>query len=274
MTVDAQLSDAQSDAGVVRGPVGSGHDATFPDGRGAFADSWLDMDSERDLDAWAVPWSDLMMTMFVLFAVLMSVHGVIKEMETAIEYEQVVVPDVVPEPYEVDRPVGGPSGVASDALLRVDVFERSQQAVRDTNLQEVEIALLDDQSVKVSVQGPMLFDLGRAELKTDMRAFLGRLAEIISETPYVVHIVGHTDDQPINTSQFPSNWELSLVRASRVARFLIESGNLDPVRFVVMGRGQYAPTVPNSDEGARALNRRVEIIITRTKATNEIGAVL
>ena len=144
------------------------------------------------------------------------------------------MPDTVPEPYEVDRPVGGPSGVASDALLRVDVFERSQQAVRDTNLQEV-IALLDDQSVKVSVQGPMLFDLGRAELKTDMRAFLGRLAEIISETPYVVHIVGHTDDQPINTSRFQAIGN-STRSGKPSGRFLIESGNLTQYAFVVMGR--------------------------------------
>jgi chemotaxis protein MotB len=76
-------------------------------------------------------------------------------------------------------------------------------------------------------------------------------------------VVGHTDDQPINTGRFPSNWELSLVRGSRVARYLIEAAGLDPTRFIIMGRGQYAPAVPNEDASNRALNRRVEIIITR-----------
>ncbi len=90
-----------------------------------------------------------------------------------------------------------------------------------------------------------------------------------------MHVVGHTDDHPINTDAFPSNWELSLVRASRVARYLLDAGgDIDPARFVVMGRGQYAPTVPNSNEGARALNRRVEIIITRSTSTTEPGAML
>ena len=273
MTVDAQLSDAQSEAGMVRSPVRTRNDATFYGGRGVFTDDWFDGDSEGGLETWAVPWSDLMMTMFVLFVVLVSAHGLLAEVEISTEYEQLPVPQPVPEPYEVERLVEWTSDDA-DAPLRINVFALSQQAVRDTNLSEVEIALLDDQSVKVSVQGPMLFDRGRAELKNDMRAFLERLAAIISETPYVVHIVGHTDDRPINTSQFPSNWELSLVRASRVARFLIEAGNFDPARFIVMGRGQYAPTVPNSDDRARALNRRVEIIVTRTVSTTETRALL
>jgi chemotaxis protein MotB len=63
---------------------------------------------------------------------------------------------------------------------------------------------------------------------------------------------------------FPTNWELSLVRASQVARHLIKSGNLAPTRFLVMGRGEYDPAARNGGEAARALNRRVEIIITRT----------
>jgi chemotaxis protein MotB len=75
--------------------------------------------------------------------------------------------------------------------------------------------------------------------------------------------VGHTDDRAINTAMFPSNWELSLVRASRVARYLIDAGGIDPARFMVTGRGEYDPASANSDGRSRALNRRVEIIITR-----------
>ena len=62
---------------------------------------------------------------------------------------------------------------------------------------------------------------------------------------------------------FPSNWELSLARASRVARYLIDASGIDPARFMVAGRGEFEPVSANSDEQSRALNRRVEIIITR-----------
>jgi len=113
------------------------------------------------------------------------------------------------------------------------------------------------------VQGPMFFEQGKADLLPAVTEFLDRLAEVIRQTPYEVHVIGHTDDNPIATTEFPSNWELSLIRASRVARHLIEAASLEPSRFVVMGRGQYAPAYPNEDEINRALNRRVEIIITR-----------
>lgn len=248
--------------------------------QGADVDSNPMVDPDAGADYWSVPWADLMMTMFVVFAILISVRGLLDNPEAQTEFLDERQPKEVPQRYEVEReklrPVETPPSHFDDSPpVRLNVFELSQEAMRETNLQEVEIVLLEDQSVKVSVQGPMLFDLGQAELKNDMREFLDRLAGIIRSTPYIVHVVGHTDDHPINTDAFPSNWELSLVRASRVARYLLDAGgDIDPARFVVMGRGQYAPTVPNSDEGARALNRRVEIIITRSTSTTEPGAML
>ncbi|MBI4693386.1 MAG: flagellar motor protein MotB [Gammaproteobacteria bacterium] len=260
-----------------------------------FGDDAYSGEPDPGAEYWPVPWSDLMMTMFVLFAVLISVRGLLPQEEvrttpraaaqheaparTETKVERKVEPQPVPQRYEVEReklrPQETPPAHFTEAPpLHIDVYGRSQDAVREAALKDVDIRVLADQSVKVSVQGPMLFDLGKADLKNDMRQFLDRLAGIIADTPYVVHIVGHTDDHPINTQQYPSNWELSLVRASRVARYLIDAGHIDPARFVVIGRGQYAPTVPNADDQGRALNRRVEIIITRNTSTEAPGAVL
>jgi len=216
-------------------------------------------------DHWSVPWSDLMMVMFVLFAALLAA----KMMNPDIEVRYKTRP--VPEILEVEKERVIQRQVLSrqpsfEPLMRINVFDRSQDAIRETQLHNIDIALLDDQSVKVSVQGPMFFERGQAELRPRVTEFLDRLALVISQTPYQIHVVGHTDDNPIRTTTFPSNWELSLVRASRVARHLIRSASLDPARFVVMGRGQYAPAFPNEDEENRALNRRVEIIITRELA--------
>lgn len=214
---------------------------------------------------WALPWSDLMMTMFVLFAALLAVQGVQghakkqqEKRKTAMEQQQVEVPGdkILKEEVLSRKP-------SFEPLMRINVLARSEDAVRETNLQNAEIVLLDDQSVKVSVQGPMFFPLGKADLRPEVTKFLDRLAQIIKQTPYEIHVIGHTDDKPINTNLFPSNWELSLVRASHVARYLIAAGDIEPSRFVVMGRGQYEPTATNADDQKRALNRRVEIIITR-----------
>jgi chemotaxis protein MotB len=222
---------------------------------------------------WAVPWSDLMMTMFVLFAALLAVHSLhdrskqrVVQQEQIIEFQQQQVEREKIVKEEVPSPEPG-----VEPPMQINVLARSQEAVRETNLQNAQIVLLDDQSVKVSVQGPMFFALGKADLRPEAQKFLDRLALVIRQTPYDIHVVGHTDDQPISTAQFPSNWELSLVRASHVARYLIKSGGLDPSRFLVMGRGEFEPVGPSNDNRSRALNRRVEIIITRESGKGEGG---
>jgi len=214
---------------------------------------------------WSVPWSDLMMTMFVLFAALLAAQA-LRERDRQLDVQRERAVEIRKQMVEHDRIIREETLSRQPDLqppLQINVLARSQDAVREANLQNAQIVLLDDQSVKVSVQGPMFFALGKADLRPDALRFLDRLAEIIRQTPYDIHVVGHTDDQPISTAAFPSNWELSLVRASHVARYLIRSGGIDPSRFVVMGRGEYEPVSADGGNHARALNRRVEIIITR-----------
>ncbi len=225
---------------------------------------------------WAVPWSDLMMTMFVLFAALLAAqtfhnraeHKKLRTHEAEvqrmeIERDKPVVQEIA-KPVPVSEPVATPAPEQSpDPGEQLNLFEQSREAIRDSMLQDVELAVLDDQSVKVSVQGPMFFAPGKADLRPEVTNFLDRIATVIGRTPYDIRIVGHTDDRAIRTGMFPSNWELSLVRASRVARYLIDAGGIDPARFSVVGRGEFAPVSANTDERSRAMNRRVEIIITR-----------
>ncbi len=219
---------------------------------------------------WSVPWSDLMMVMFVLFAVLVAVQmRENRELVESAELEE-PVPLSVPEPVPTPTPMLTPTPTLTpplvpsfEPLMRVNVFERSQDAVRDARIENVEIVLLSDRSVKVSVQGPMFFELGEATLRSEVREFLDRLARVIGQTAFAVRVIGHTDDYSVDTEVFPSNWELSAARAARVARYLINSADIDPRRFTVIGRGEYEPAVPNTDDANRALNRRVEIIITR-----------
>ncbi|MDH3218262.1 MAG: flagellar motor protein MotB [Gammaproteobacteria bacterium] len=212
---------------------------------------------DSDTNHWSVPWSDLMMVMFVLFAALLTAQALESQVP-----EPVVQPVARVETEQVPDPVGT-KHLSFEPLMRINVFERSQQAVREAQIENVEIVILEDQSVKVSVQGPMFFELGKADLRRDMRQFLTNLAKVIKQTPYQVHVVGHTDDYPINTTEFPSNWELSVSRAARVVRYLVDQGGVDPYRFTVMGRSEFDPLMPNADDQARAQNRRVEIIITR-----------
>ena len=215
-----------------------------------------DDDSLRD--AWSVPWSDLMMAMFVLFAALLAANSMNPKIE--IRYKTRQIPEL--HEIEIEKEKVVEEQVSSrqpsfEPLMQINVFDRSQDAILEAQMHNIDVALLEDQSVKVSVQGPMFFERGKVDLLPEMTEFLDRLPIVIKQTPYQVHVMGHTDDNPINTSIFPSNRELSLHRASQVARHLISAGSIDPKRFIVMGRGQYDPAFPNDDEEFRALNRRV-----------------
>ncbi|MDH3428120.1 MAG: OmpA family protein [Gemmatimonadota bacterium] len=192
-----------------------------------------------------MPWSDLMMTMFILFTVLFVYSTAERDLGEAVPRTQ-AKPEAT---LGTSRPFSG-------------IFEQSEAAVRETNLDDIDVELQADRSVKLSVRGPMFFDLGRARLRPSTTTFLERVATILQGNSYAVQVVGHTDSYPVSNENFPTNWELSAVRATTVARYLIERGDLDPGRFTVIGHSMYRPLSPNNSQDNRARNRRVEIIIT------------
>lgn len=103
------------------------------------------------------------------------------------------------------------------------------------------------------------FDLAKAEVKPGMQKTLGRLAEVLARHPQTAVIVtGHTDDLPISTSQFASNWEFSGARAAAVGRALMSKG-INKSRLTIHGLADQQLRLPNIDEQARQQNRRVEI---------------
>lgn len=107
------------------------------------------------------------------------------------------------------------------------------------------------------------FEQGRAELLEDFQPTLQRIAGFIaSQSGYHILVSGHSDDTPIKTAAFPSNWELSAARAAAVVRFLSENG-VDPGRVSIRGYGEYSPLYANSSTENRQANRRVEIKLTR-----------
>jgi len=107
------------------------------------------------------------------------------------------------------------------------------------------------------------FELGQAELLEDFQPTLQRIAGFIaSQSGYQILVSGHSDDTPIKTASFPSNWELSSARAAAVVRFLCENG-VDPRQVSIRGYGEYSPLYANSSTENRQANRRVEITLTR-----------
>ena len=118
----------------------------------------------------------------------------------------------------------------------------------------------------------LFFTSGEAQVRPEAEPLLDRLADILRKIPNQVAVEGHTDNRPINTPHFPSNWELYVHRATSLVRYLVEKDHLDPARFAAAGYGEYAPLTSNDAEAGRRLNRRVDIVIKPLLAKNGPGA--
>ena len=108
-----------------------------------------------------------------------------------------------------------------------------------------------------------LFEIGSARIAADARPLLDEIGSILMKTRLSVRIEGHTDDLPISTREYPSNWELSTARAVTVLRYLLTECSVPAKRLSAAGYGQFQPLVSNRTEENRAKNRRVEIFLLK-----------
>jgi chemotaxis protein MotB len=122
--------------------------------------------------------------------------------------------------------------------------------------------------VTVDISSDILFTSGAAKLSPAALGILQRLADSLRRFPNQIRVAGHTDNRPISTVAFPSNWELASARAASVVHLFMDRG-VAPERLSVMGLGEYRPVMPNTTEIGRNANRRVEVMIMGSDATAE-----
>lgn len=166
-----------------------------------------------------------------------------------------------PPAVEVEPPPL-PAPPAEDKMQ--EMYTLSQNNLENYDMEKfAAIDLVPDKTVRIVLTGDLFFETGAADLSAPARESLKKITEVIRKTPYIINIVGHTDNIPMRSERYSTNWELSVARASRVARFLIEEMGMNPNQFVVSGYASYRPLQPNTDTRGRAANRRVEIIISK-----------
>jgi len=212
---------------------------------------------------WSVAWSDLMMTMFILFVVLFvyqAGHPDFLNKEKTVD-EPGAELKIAP-PVSFPGPVKDMSAMATPNIAKF--YDLSRQVLEEEELDGfASVNLVPDQTVRIVLTGDLLFDTGRAELKPAARRSLQKMVPLLDQADYLLNVAGHTDNLPIQTAEFSSNWELSLMRANQVARFLMNESGLPQDRFSVSGHSSFKPVSSNETAVNRAANRRVEIIISR-----------
>ena len=206
----------------------------------------------------------------------------VKDTEDTQEQEQLQEDSLSTGPVQTDRIEPAPLKIDKQTIPEFhqtdtfsDMYDMSRQILREGKLNKfASIEVVPDKTMRIILTGDLLFFTGQADLSGKARNSLIKIAAVIKKTPYMINVIGHTDNQPMHSSRFASNWELSVVRASSVARFLIEEMGMDSKQFIVSGFGSNRPRRPNTNVINRAVNRRVEIIISKrlapaVKATTE-----
>ncbi len=224
-------------------------------------------------DRWLVSYADFTTLLFAFFTAVYAVtaqdasklpqlagaivahDGVLAEAPPA-ESTQPIDTTVVPEPPVREED-------ATRATLR--------QALQD-DLNEQRLQLIDDpRGMVIAIPEAGSFGDGDATLSPAARAIIARLGRVLAGMPNAVRVEGHTDNRPINTARFHSNWELSTSRATEVVAYLVGSGLLQPDRLSAAGYGEFRPRAGNDTPGGRASNRRVDIVVLNeaTRALEE-----
>lgn len=242
-------------------------------------------------EAWAIPYGDLITLLLAFFVVMYSMSSV-NEGKYRILSDSLVAAfrgepkTVTPVKVGKDKAAGKGAkltGVAPTTLLKLrdpkQVAEapppqRSQEghaalAQMATEVRKAMQGLIDEGDVRiremprwleVEVKTDILFASGDARVSPAANPIVEKLAGILAPFPNPLRVEGHTDNVPIRTAAFPSNWELSAGRAANVVQLFTKSG-IDPLRMQIIGLGEYHPVAPNDTVDGRNRNRRVVIVV-------------
>lgn len=221
---------------------------------------------------WLVTYADLMTILLVFFVLLYTLSFFEKEMyKKAVEKIKVQVQEdadliglmelmEVPETTDSQISIEDITGMHS---REKSLFENITRFARSSSQkQNISTRILDGKII-VNVRGKAIFSSGSAGLNPAAVSIFNEIIQILKDYPeYNINIKGHTDDIPISTTVFPSNWELSAVRATTVLKYLVSKG-ISPKRLTATGYGNVMPLAPNISEENRALNRRVEFVLEK-----------
>ncbi|MDR3562283.1 MAG: flagellar motor protein MotB [Negativicutes bacterium] len=220
---------------------------------------------------WLLTYADLITLLMVFFVVLYAMssadqrkfNSLRTSLATALRTEgagsSIIFEYQGTQPTE---PVSAKDSTAKETEDFQEIVRKIQGNVKDPRM--VGFAV-DERGLTVRFLDNVLFDLGQANFRTDAFPLLDAVGTALKNNTRYVRVEGHADNLPINTLQFPSNWELSSARSIAVTRYMIEKHGMDPRRMSSLGYGEYRPLYPNVSEENRSKNRRVDIVILRTE---------
>jgi chemotaxis protein MotB len=225
-------------------------------------------------ERWLVSYADFITLLMVLFVILYSMGQVSVEKYKRLADSMRAAFTLGGASQIVDSQINQAGGKSADGTSKPIVIpgipegptQSEEVAGQLTNMLSTQ-KLGNQVSVQTNIEGvlislseKLIFAEGQADLPSEALPVLDTIAAMLRPIDNKIRLVGHTNNSPSTNPRYPTNWDLSLARATSVARYLMSAG-IAPERFIISGQGEYAPVFPNDSEEHRNLNARVEIII-------------
>jgi chemotaxis protein MotB len=219
-------------------------------------------------ERWLVSYADFITLLFAFFVVLYasSKADLRKQQQFAQSIHSAFTAlGLFPENGRGKGPVPEANPPADTALSTQENLEKMREQLQKKLAAQIaahQVALqLGPDGLVISLREAGFYESGSATPKPSSMGAVGIIAHQLYQVPYALRIEGHTDNVPIHTAKFDSNWELSTARATTMARLLIENFGIAPQRLSAAGYAQYHPIASNATAAGRAENRRVDIIV-------------
>ncbi|KKI93919.1 flagellar motor protein MotB [Bacillus sp. SA1-12] len=238
-------------------------------------------DEDHVDESWLVPYADLLTLVLALFIVLFAMSSV-----DAQKFQQIakvfnstfaggtgVLHYPSPSPREEmkelniqDEQMTKEAAVEAQEQLEQEKLKEVQDKIntyiKENKLETKLETTLTDEGLLITILNDIFFDSGKAEIREKDKKLAIEISELlVMNPPRNIIVSGHTDNVPIKTSDFDSNWHLSVMRAVNFMKLLVENEKLDPKSFSAKGFGEYKPVSTNDSKEGRQENRRVEVLI-------------
>ena len=217
-------------------------------------------------DRWLVSYADFVTLLFAFFVTMYAISKVdATKLEPASNSLQLAFnasDSTPPLQYAPGPPkLVAPPQVVPSAPTLDDISIRLTANLADLVKEGRVDVTQDARGLVVSLPEAATFDIASAEVTSRAQKLIAQVAAALSDVPNALRIEGHTDDVPIRTTQYGSNWELSTARASAVVVFLIKTVGITPDRLSAAGYGEFHPRAENTSPADRARNRRIDIVV-------------
>jgi chemotaxis protein MotB len=227
----------------------------------------IEDEAPKGAPEWIVTFADLMSLLLTFFVLLLSFSSIeiekFKTLSGSIRSafglrSELDISDTPMGVQVLPKPAPSYDDTPNDTPNHM-LMVRLRRVLEDSELEDRGTVEVKEDGVALRLSGDAVFETGKAELKPAAYALLDELVTVASTSAGRIEVEGHTDDVPIATALYPSNWELSGARAGTAVRYLVSRG-VPPLRIRAIGFADTRPLVPNDSAANRAKNRRVEFL--------------